>query len=79
VVYGVSHDVALEEYQLRGTIGASYEEDDGWWWPPTGRTREFVTTFGLALPGARVSLKVFVILDTGNESGSPTVVIQRSV
>ena len=44
-----------------------------------GATREFVTTFGLALPGARVSLKVFVILDTGNESGSATVVIQRPV
>ena len=41
--------------------------------------REFVTAFGLLLPGSRVSLKVFVILTTGNEAGSATVVVQRPV
>ncbi len=44
-----------------------------------GATREFVTTFGLTQPGVRVSLKVYVILNPGNEAGSATVVIQRPV
>lgn len=31
--------------------------------------REFLTGFGLTLPGATVALKVYVILTTGNETG----------
>ena len=81
VVYGASDDVTLEEYQLRGTIGASYEEDDAVVIATNGpgAAREFVTTFGLTQPGVRVSFKVYVILNTGNEAGSATVVIQRPV
>ncbi len=44
---------------------------------PPAEAQEFVTTFGLGMPGARLALKVFVVLTTDNEAGSATVVIQR--
>ncbi len=81
VVYGASSDPDLQEYQLRGTVGANYSEEDAVVIDSHAPAdpREFVTTFGLTQPGARVSLKVFVVLTTGNEAGSATVVIQRPV
>ena len=81
VVYSASADPDLLEYELRGTVGPEYHEDDAVLVATNGpgATREFVTTFGLTQPGVRVSLKVYVILNTGNESGSATVVIQRPV
>ena len=39
--------------------------------------REFITPFGLNQPGARVALKVYVILNTGNEAGSAAMFVQR--
>ena len=41
--------------------------------------REFETTFGLNQPGAQVALKVFVILETGNEAGSEVMLVTRPV
>jgi hypothetical protein len=32
---------------------------------------------GLNQPGARVALKVFVVLNTGNEAGSSVMLVQR--
>jgi hypothetical protein len=36
-----------------------------------------VTTFGLNQPGAEIALKVFVVLDTGNEAGSAPMIVER--
>ena len=79
VVYGASADPALQEYQLRGTVGEHYDEEDAVVIATRGplEPREFVTTFGLTQPGARIALKVFVVLTSGNEAGSATVPIER--
>lgn len=42
-----------------------------------GATREFITPFGLNQPGARIAMKVYVILTTGNEAGSAAMFVQR--
>jgi hypothetical protein len=39
--------------------------------------REVTTVFGLDQPGAEIALKVFVVLDTGNEAGSAPMLVQR--
>ena len=79
VTYAASADGDLQEYQLRGTVGEHYAEDDAVVVAShqPADPREFVTTFGLTQPGAKVALKAFVILTTGNESGSATMVISR--
>lgn len=79
IVHGASPDPALQDYQLRGTIGDRYVDDDAVVIATHGPTDplEFVTTFGLNQPGAKIAVKVFVVLTTGNECGSATVVIER--
>lgn len=39
--------------------------------------REFITPFGLNQPGAKVALKVYVILTTCNEAGCAPMVVER--
>lgn len=79
VVYTASDDPTLDRYQLRGSVGDSYDEEDAVviQTHQPGAPLEFVTTFGLTQPGAKISLKVFVVLTTGNESGSATITLQR--
>ena len=42
-----------------------------------GAVREFLTDFGLTQAGARVALEVYVVLNTGNEAGSASMVVER--
>ena len=42
-----------------------------------GELRRGVTTFGLTQPGAKIALKVFVILNTDNEPGSAPMIVER--
>ena len=79
VVYTASIDPTLEKYQLRGSVGDSYDEADAVVIATNqpGEPLEFITTFGLTQPGAQISLKVFVVLTTGNESGSATITLER--
>ena len=79
VIYGASTDPALHSYQLRGTAGDHYDENDAVVLGTHGpnELREFVTTFGLTQPGVRIALKVFVILNTDNESGSAPMIVER--
>jgi hypothetical protein len=74
-----STDQDLKCYELRGSVGEDYDERDAVVLAThePGQPLEFLTTFGLNQPGAKVSFKVFVILKTGNESGSKTVTVQR--
>jgi hypothetical protein len=79
VVYDASSDPMLESYQLRGNVGDDYSDEDAVVIATNapGAPREFVTPFGLTQPGAKVALKVFVVLTTGNESGSATMFVSR--
>ena len=79
VVYTASTDPTLDRYQLRGSVGDTYDEQDAVVIATNypGDPLEFITTFGLTQPGAEISLKVFVVLTTGNESGSATITLQR--
>ena len=42
-----------------------------------GAAREFITPFGLNQPGAKIALKLYVILSTGNEAGSAAMFVER--
>jgi hypothetical protein len=42
-----------------------------------GAPGEFITPFGLNQPGAKIVLKVYVVLTTGNEAGSAAMFVER--
>ena len=79
VVYAASTDAMLYSYQLRGTVGDEYNDEDAVVIATNapGAPREFATTFGLNQPGAKVALKVFVTLTSGNEAGSAAMFVER--
>ncbi len=79
VVYDASTDAMLESYELRGSAGDDYNDEDAVVIATNapGAPREFVTPFGLNQPGAKVALKVYVILTTGNEAGSAAMFVER--
>lgn len=79
VVYSGSNDLMLDRYELRGTVGDRYDDQDAVVIATNlpGDPKEFVTTFGLNQPGAEIALKVFVVLDTGNEAGSAPMIVER--
>jgi hypothetical protein len=79
VTYETSEEATIKSYQLRGNVGDKYDEEDAVVIATHGPNdaREFITTFGLNSPGAQVSLKVFVILETGNEAGSAAMLVER--
>ena len=79
VVYDASTDSMLESYQLRGNVGDDYSDEDAVVIATNapGAPREFITPFGLNQPGAKVALKVYVLLDTGNEAGSAAMFVER--
>ncbi len=78
-IYDESAEPALHSYQLRGSAGEDYDHENSVVLATNapGAAREFVTTFGLNQPGAKIALKVYVILTTGNEAGSATMSLQR--
>ena len=79
IVYDASTDGTLYSYQLRGNVGSDYNDEDAVVIATNapGAPREFITPFGLNQPGARIALKVYVILTTGNESGSAAMFVER--
>ena len=81
VVYDASPEAMVQGYELRGNVGEDYSDEDAVVIATNepGEAREFVTPFGLNQPGARVALKVYVILNTGNEAGSGALFVQRPV
>ena len=78
-VYDESTETTLARYELRGNPGDEYREDDAVVIDTNapGDPREFITGFGLTQPGTRVALKVYVVLETGNEAGSAEMTVQR--
>ena len=79
IVYDASTEATLVRYELRGNSGDDYSDEDAVVIASNepGAPREFVTPFGLNQPGAKVALKVYVILDTGNEVGSAAMFVER--
>ena len=79
VVYDASTDSMLAGYQLRGNVGDDYSDEDAVVIATNapGAPREFVVPFGLNQPGAKVALKVYVILTTDNEAGSAAMFVER--
>ena len=80
-VYDESTDAMLEGYQLRGNVGDDFSEENAVVIATNapGAPREFITAFGLNQPGAKIALKVYVILTTGNEAGSAAMMVERPV
>ncbi|MGL5962871.1 MAG: hypothetical protein ACRCZ2_00495, partial [Fusobacteriaceae bacterium] len=79
VVHAASTEATLLRIELRGNPGDSYDEEDATTIATHGPAdpNEFLTTFGLSQPGTQVAFKVFVVLETGNEAGSATMVVER--
>lgn len=79
VVYSASADADLDHYELRGNPGNAYSDDDAVTIDThlPGDAREFLTGFGLTQAGARVALKVYVVLTMGNEAGSAVMLVAR--
>jgi hypothetical protein len=69
----------LHSYELRGNVGEDYSDEDAVVIATNlaEAPREFVTTFGLNQPGARIAMKVYVVLTTGNEAGGAAMLVQR--
>ena len=79
VTHGASDEKTIKCYQLRGNVGEAYNEEDAMVLATHApdAPRVFEVRFGLTQAGARVALKVFVILETGNEAGSEVMVVER--
>lgn len=78
-VYEASEAGDLAAYELRGNAGPVYKSDDA---VVLGNNapdapREFVTTFGLTQPGAKVSLVVVVKTTAGHEKASAPMTVTR--
>jgi hypothetical protein len=78
LTWTASSNPNLDRYQMRMSGGSSYDAATATVvgnFPPG--TTSFSTAEGLQDPGDAASFKLFVILATGNESGSDTVTITR--
>ncbi len=72
----VSSDPDLAEYELRACAGPDYDVDLEAVVAsvPAGETPEFATDRFMEAPGAVASYRVYVLLQSGGEAGSGTVV-----
>ena len=79
VVYEASAAGGLKEYQLRGNVGAAFKSEDAVVIATNGpeAAREFVSGFGLTQPGAKVSVAVYVVTNSGHQKGSAPMTITR--
>jgi hypothetical protein len=79
IVHGASTEPLLEQYELRGCAGPDWNEEDAVTIAShaPNAPREFITDFALNQPGATATLKVYVILSTGNEAGSAAMLVHR--
>ena len=78
ITWTASSDPALDHYDIRMTPGPVYDADlDSKIGEVGPGLNSFTTLIGLEAPGNTASYRVFVILSSGNESGSNSVVITR--
>ncbi len=76
-----STDPELAGYQVRATPGPDYSTEDETLLATIapGAPLTYTTAAGLALPGAAMSYKVYVILNTNHEAGSEPGTVTRPV
>jgi hypothetical protein len=78
ITWTPSTNTNLASYTIRWSTGATYDSSTATVADTTQLgTEELRTAAGLLTPGDVASFKVFVILSTGNTSGSNTAVITR--
>lgn len=79
ITWEPSEEATLKRYQVRVCRGPSYDEDEAAVLANVDpeAPREVFTLDGLPQPGSQASYKVFVILTTDNERGSPPVTVTR--
>lgn len=79
ITWEASDNSNLQEYEVRYTPGEEYDEDDETVVATIlpSDPRELLTDAGLTQPGAFSTFKVYVLLTTGNERGSATMVVER--
>lgn len=79
--WSASTEATLLNYEIRQSPGPAYDADASSVIAtiPAGGALEFSTDAGLLTPGTTISVKVFVVLTTGNERGSNPVTITRPV
>ena len=68
--------------QLRATAGPEFDPDDETIiadFAPDTAPRETLQTFGLAIPGAAASFKMYALTAEGNQKGSNEVSVERPV
>lgn len=80
IEFSESAEATLEEYEVRGVPGPEYLEEDAITLGKiaAGGARIYHTSYALTEPGSELSLKVYVILKTGNEAGSKAVTVMRA-
>lgn len=79
ITWHPSAEPDLKDYQLRAVPGLEYTADDATTlhtFPPAA-PRTFLTGAGFAIPGAAMTYKLFVRLQTGNEVGSAALTVTR--
>lgn len=79
LTWPASADTDLASYQIRMSPSATYapEAESILATLPGGGALEYLTDAGLPAPGSTASYKVYVVLDTDNESGSNAVAVTR--
>lgn len=79
ITFAPSSSPDVEKYQMRITLGPVYSDDDDTVVDevPAAGPYEFFTTHGLGTPGVTISVKIFSITTTGNESASEPITITR--
>lgn len=74
-----STDPNLLSYQVRAVPGPEYDPEDETLVAtiPAGAPRVYNSAAGFAIPGAAMTYKIYVVLDTGNTAGSEALTITR--
>ncbi len=81
IVHSTVEQAGIKKVQLRGHVGAKWEEDNAITIAEHApdATPEFTTNFGLTQPGVSAVFKVYVINETDNEAGSAAMLVTRPV
>ncbi len=79
VTWEASSDETLSHYQVRWCSGEEYDKQEEQVAATVAKDapREFLAREGLESPGDEACFRVYVILETDNERGSPTVAVKR--
>jgi hypothetical protein len=80
ITFEASTDAELDRYELHAVVGEDWNAEDADVIATLAKDAsplEFITTFGLTLPGGSATLSVYVVLTTGNVKGSTPMTVVR--